>query len=123
MTTRVLVLLLAAGCSAVPASSTTQAIVRADTSNSARCGPDGAPLCEARVIRVDGRRVLAADRLAVEPGRRRLTVYCRFNLSIMIGDAQSVERELEAELGAGKRFRFEGRMQPEPCAVALVEER
>jgi hypothetical protein len=86
-------------------------------------GPDAAPICEARVVRVDGKRVFATDAVAIEPGRRRLTVYCRFNLSIMIGDSQSVEREIVAELAAGGRYRLQARMQPSPCSVTLAEDR
>ena len=96
-------------------------MIRSHTANSARCGPDGDPICEARVIRVDGRRVFAADAVAVAPGRRRLTVYCRFNLSIMIGDSQSVEREIAAQVLAGRPYRLDARMQPEPCSVTLLE--
>jgi hypothetical protein len=75
---------------------------------------------EARIIRVDGRTVLAAAALPVAPGRHRLGVYCRYNLSIMIGDAHSVEREIEADLGAGGRYRIEAAMTPVPCTVTLT---
>jgi len=98
-------------------------VIRFDTADSARCGPDGSPICEARVIRVDGRRVFAGQALAVQPGRRVLDVYCRFNLSIMIGDSQSVERRVMADLEAGGRYRIAARMTPEPCSVALEEDR
>ena len=118
-----LCLLLLGGCAGTPQPSGSQALVRADAAGSARCGPDGDPICEARVIRVDGKRVFAADAVAVQPGRRRLTVYCRYNVSIMIGDAQHVEREVVAELAAGRHYRVEARMQPEPCSVAILEER
>ena len=117
------VALLAAGCAVAPQPTGPQALVSADAAGSARCGPDGDPICEARVIRVDGKRVFSRDAVAVEPGRRRLTVYCRYNVSIMIGDAHSVEREVVAELAAGRRYRVEARMRPEPCSIAIAEER
>lgn len=77
---------------------------------------------EARVLRVDGRTVLAASSLHVAPGRHRLVVFCRYNTGIMIGDAQSAERELVADLAAGKRYRIDARMRPEPCSITLAEE-
>lgn len=115
-------LLAAAGCGAVPHATTPQAVIRFDAAEGARCGPDSGPICEARVIRVDGQRVFAADALALEPGPRRLDVYCRFNLSIMIGDSQSTERVLVATLAPSGRYRIAARMSPRPCSVALIED-
>ena len=112
--------LLLGGCAAVPQNA---ARIEAFTANAQLCGHSGTPICEARVNRVDGKAVLASDPVHVEPGRRRLGVYCRINLSIMIGDAQSFQREIEATLDAGKRYRVEARMEPEPCTVSLAEER
>ena len=77
---------------------------------------------EARVVRVDGGRVLASDTFRLAPGHHRLVVYCRYNLSIMIGDAQSAERELEVDLAAGARYRLLAQMTPAPCTVSLVRE-
>lgn len=77
---------------------------------------------EARVVRVDGRTVLGGAVVELAPGRHRLGVYCRYNLSIMIGDAQSVERELEVELEPGARYRLQARMTPAPCTITLVKE-
>jgi hypothetical protein len=115
-------LLAAAGCAGVPHATTPQAVIRFDTADSALCGPGGNPICEARVVGVDGKRVFAGDAVAVEPGTRRLTVYCRFNLSIMIGDSQSVERVLVATLEPTGRYRIEARMSPQPCSLALIDE-
>ena len=79
---------------------------------------------EARIVRVDGRTVLGGAVVELAPGRHRLGVYCRYNLSIMIGDAQSVQREVEeVELAPGARYRLEARMDPAPCTVTLAEER
>lgn len=114
-----LLCLIAAGCAAVPPGA---ARILAYTANAQLCGHAGTPICEARVNRVDGRSVLAADAVFVEPGRRRLGVHCRINLSIMIGDAQSFQRELEADLAPGRSYRIVARMEPQPCAVSLVEE-
>jgi len=94
----------------------------------ASAAPDAASITteaengEARIVRVDGARVLASDTLSVAPGRHRLVVYCRYNLSIMIGDAQSAEREIEVELAPGGRYRLRARMAPEPCTVTLSRE-
>jgi len=118
-----LVPLLAAGCAGMAEPSGRQALVHELTADSSECGQGNMPVCEARVVRVDGRRVLGTHPLALEPGRRRLTVFCRFNVSMMIGDAQSFEREIEAELAPGGRYRVEARMQPEPCTVSLAEDR
>jgi type IV pilus biogenesis protein CpaD/CtpE len=77
---------------------------------------------EARIVRVDGARVIASDTLTLAPGRHRLVVYCRYNLGIMIGDAQSAEREIEAELAPGGRYRIDAGMTPAPCTLALTRE-
>jgi hypothetical protein len=77
---------------------------------------------EARVVQVDGASVVGGSSVTIAPGRHRLVVYCRYNLSIMIGDAQSVERELEVDLAPGGRYRLRARMAPEPCSVTLVRE-
>jgi hypothetical protein len=114
--------LLAAGCGGVPDASPPRALVRSDGADSAHCGPGSSPICEARVVGVDGERVFAGDAVAVEPGTRRLTVYCRFNVSIMIGDSQAVERVLAATLEPSRRYRIEARMSPQPCSVALIDE-
>jgi hypothetical protein len=113
--------LLACGCASAPPPNAAR--IDAFTANAQLCGHTGTPICEARVNRVDGKPVFATDSVLVEPGRRRLGVHCRINLSIMIGDAQSYQREIEATLDAGKRYRVEARMDPAPCTVALVEAR
>lgn len=112
--------LFLAGCAAVPQNA---ARVDAFVANAQLCGHTGTPICEARVNRVDGKAVLASTAVPIEPGRRRLGVHCRINLSIMIGDAQTFQREIVVTLEAGKRYRVEARMDPEPCAVTLAEER
>jgi hypothetical protein len=112
--------LVLSGCAAVPQN---VARIEAYAANAQFCGHSGTPICEARVNRVDGQAVFASTTVHVEPGRRRLGVHCRINLSIMIGDAQTFQREIEATLDAGKRYRVEARMDPEPCTVTLAEER
>ena len=77
---------------------------------------------EARIVRVDGRTVLGGAVVDLAPGRHRLGVYCRYNLSIMIGDAQSMQREVEVELAPGARYRLEASMAPAPCTMRLVRE-
>jgi hypothetical protein len=91
--------LLLAGCASAPPDAATVA-VHAENG-------------EARIQRVDGRTVLATASLRIAPGRRRL---------IMIGDAQSAQREIVAELAAGVRYRIDARMRPEPCSITLAEE-
>lgn len=119
----VLMPLIAAGCAGTADTTGRPALVRELTSDSAECGQGNMPVCEARVVRVDGRRVLGAHPLAIEPGRRRLTVFCRVNVGLMIGDAQDFEREIEADLVPGGRYRVEARMHPAPCTVSLAEDR
>lgn len=114
--------LAAFGCSSTSSHSPGSARIDAFTGNAQFCGQGGTPICEARINRVDGRTVLAGDVAHVEPGRRRLGVHCRMNLSIMIGDARSFQRELVADLEAGRRYRLQASMQPEPCSITLAEE-
>lgn len=104
-----LVALLLAGCASAPPDAA-HVEVRAENG-------------EARILRVDGRTVLASSTLQIAPGRHRLVVYCRYNLSIMIGDGQSAERELRVDLAPGGRYRIDARMTPEPCSVSLAEVR
>lgn len=78
---------------------------------------------EARVVRVDGGTVVGGSTVAIAPGRHRLGVYCRYNLGIMIGDARSVEREIEVDLAPGARYRIEASMAPEPCTLTLLREK
>ena len=113
-------LLALAGCAATPPDA---ARIEAFSANAQFCGQSGTPICEARVNRVDGRPVLSGEAVSVAPGRRRLGVHCRMNLSIMIGDAQSFQRELTVELAPGAHYRLEARMTPEPCSLLLVEDR
>jgi len=82
-----------------------------------------AELGEARVVRVDGSPVIAANVVNLPAGRHRLGVHCEFNAGIMIGDAQHLERELDVELHAGHRYRLEARMAPAPCTLRLLEDR
>ena len=119
MTRALLPLAVLAGCASAPPDA---ARVAAFAANAQFCGQSGTPVCEARVNRVDGRLVLAGDAASVAPGPRRIGVHCRMNLSIMIGDAQSFQRELTAELAPGGRYRIEARMTPQPCSVALIDE-
>jgi hypothetical protein len=77
---------------------------------------------EARVVSIDGRRVLAAAAVHVPPGRHALVVFCRYNLGIMSGDAQSLERAIAVDLEAGVEYRVEARMAPAPCTLRLVRE-
>ena len=100
--------LLLAGCASVPPDAA-RIEVRAENG-------------EARVVTIDGRRVVSAGVAYVPPGRHTLGVYCRYNLGIMIGDAQSAAGEIVAELAAGKRYRLEARMAPAPCTLTLKEE-
>lgn len=58
----------------------------------------------------------------ISPGRHVLGLFCRVNLGIMIGDAQSFQREVEVELAPGGRYRVEVSMEPQPCTMRLVDE-
>jgi hypothetical protein len=120
MTRALLAALLLCGCASAPPGA---ARIAAFSANAQFCGHAGTPICEARVHGVDGAAALSGAIAYVEPGRRRLRIFCRLNLSIMIGDAQTFEREIVAELAPGGRYRLEARMTPEPCSVALVEDR
>lgn len=104
----VLLACLAAGCAATPPGA---ARIETRVENG-----------EARIVRVDGKTVVGGAVVEIAPGRHRLGVYCRYNLGIMIGDAQSVQREVEVELEPGARYRLEARMAPAPCTITLVKE-
>lgn len=118
MTRAALFVLAIAGCASAPPGA---ARIAAFSANAQFCGQSGTPICEARVNRIDGRMVLSGDAVDVAPGRRRLAVHCRMNLSMMIGDAQSFQRELIVDLAPGARYRLEASMFPRPCSIALVD--
>lgn len=115
-------LLLAAGCAGLPAG-TQPATVASFLGNPALCGHSGNPVCEARVNHIEGKPVLSASAsIEVAPGRRTLGLFCKVGLSIMIGDAQSFQREVTAMLAPGGRYRVEAAMEPQPCTLALIDE-
>jgi hypothetical protein len=115
-------LLLAAGCAGLPAG-TQPASIASFRGNPALCGHSGSPVCEARVNHVEGKPVFSASSsIEVEPGRRTLGLFCKVGLSIMIGDAQSFQREVTAVLAPGGRYRVEAAMEPRPCTLTLVDE-
>ncbi len=117
-------ILLAAGCSTLPAPAGTQpATIESFRANPALCGHAGSPICEARVNHVEGRPVFVfSSAVEVAPGLRTLGLFCKLNLSIMIGDAQSFQREVEVLLAPGGRYRVDARMEPRPCTMVLIDE-
>jgi len=87
------------------------------------CGRSGSPICEARVNHAEGKPVMTlSSSVELAPGARVLGLFCRANLSIMIGDAQTHQREVEVDLAPGGRYRVAASMQPRPCTVSLVDE-
>ena len=120
----VLAIVLVAACSSSPDDTkTTAARITFSVANPAFCGQSGSPICEARVNHVEGKPVLTfASHTDIAPGARVLGLFCRINLSIMIGDAQSHQREVEVDLAPGGRYRVEARMAPRPCTMTLVDE-
>jgi hypothetical protein len=58
----------------------------------------------------------------IAPGAHVLGLFCRINLSVMIGDAQTFQREVEVELAPGGRYRVHASMEPRPCTMTLVDE-
>jgi hypothetical protein len=117
-------ILLAAGCSTLAPSGAQPARIEFFHADTASCGQSGSsPICEARVNHVEGKPVLTLSSYAeIAPGPHVLGLFCRVNLSIMIGDAQSHQREVEVDLAPGGRYRVEARMEPRPCAMKLVDE-
>jgi len=116
--------LLAAGCSTLAPSGALPARIEFFHADAASCGqPGSSPICEARVNHVEGKPVLTLSSYAeVVPGPHVLGLFCRVNLSVMIGDAQSHQREVEVDLAPGGRYRVEARMEPRPCTVTLIDE-
>ena len=51
-----------------------------------------------------------------------LGLFCKSNPGIMIGDAQSFQREVTVDLAPGGRYRVEAGMQPHPCSMTLIDE-
>ena len=89
----------------------------------ASCGQSGGPICEARVNHVEGKPLLTfSSHAEIVPGPHVLGLFCRVNLGIMIGDAQSLQREVEVELAPGGRYRVEADMEPRPCTMRLIDE-
>lgn len=114
--------LLLAGCAGAPVG-TQPATVESFRANPALCGHAGSPICEARVNHIEGRPVFSSSSsIEVAPGRRTLGLFCKIGLSIMIGDAQSFQREVTAVLVPGARYRVEAAMEPVPCSLTLVDE-
>jgi len=109
MTRTALVVLALAGCASAPPGTARLESV--------------AELGEARVVRIDGSPVIAANVVHVPAGRHVLGVHCEFNTGIMIGDAQRLVREIDVELAAGQRYRLEARMIPAPCTLRVLEDR
>ena len=119
---RLFAVFLLAGCAGVPAGPQ-PATVRSFLANPALCGHAGSPICEARVNHVEGRPVFStASSLELAPGERTLGLFCKIGLSIMIGDAQSFQREVTAVLAPGGRYRVEAAMEPKPCTMTLVDQ-
>jgi hypothetical protein len=114
---------LAAGCAPVAVPVGAQPARIAFFPANVLCGQSGSPICEARVNHVEGRPVLTLSPYAeIAPGPHVLGLFCRVNLGIMIGDAQSLQREVEVELAPGGRYRVEASMEPRPCTMQLIDE-
>ena len=114
---------LAAGCSGPIAPVSLQPARIEFFPANVSCGHSGSPICEARVNHVERKPVLTLSSHAeIAPGPHVLGLFCRANLGIMIGDAQSLQREVEIELAPGGRYRVEASMEPRPCAMRLIDE-
>ena len=115
---------LAAGCSTpIVPSALPPARIEFFHAGAATCDQPGAPICEARVNHVEGKPLLTlGSYAAIASGRHVLGLFCRMNRSIMIGDAQSFQREVEVELAPGGRYRVQASMEPRPCTMRLVDE-
>jgi len=109
MTRAALIVVAIAGCASTPPGA-----ARIESS---------AELGGARVVRIDGSPVIAANVVNLPAGRHVLAVHCEFNTGIMIGDAQRLVREIDVELVAGRRYRLEARMTPAPCTLRVLEDR
>lgn len=119
-----LVALLAAGCAPLPTATGPQpARIEFFRGNPMFCGQSGSPICEARVNHAEGKPVLTlTSYVDIAPGDHVLGLFCRANLTIMIGDAQSFQREVTVQLAPGGRYRVEASMEPRPCAMQLIDE-
>lgn len=118
-----LVAFLVVGCASLPAPMGPQPARLEFFPANVFCGQSGSPICEARVNHVEGKPVLTLSSYAeIAPGPHVLGLFCRVNLSIMIGDAQSFQREVEVELAPGGRYRVEASMEPQPCTLRLIDE-
>jgi hypothetical protein len=117
-----LLALVAASCAPLP-SAPQFARIEFFSANPVFCGQSGSPICEARVNHAEGKPVLTlTSYVDIAPGAHVLGLFCRANLTVMIGDARSVQREVEVELAPGGRYRLEAAMAPHPCSMTLVDE-
>jgi hypothetical protein len=119
-----LLALLAAGCAPLPTGTGPDAArIAFPAANPVFCGQSGSPICEARVNHAEGKPVMTlSSNVELAPGPHVLGLFCRINLSIMIGDAQTYQREVELELAPGGRYRLEASMAPRPCTMRLIDE-
>jgi hypothetical protein len=119
-----LLALLVAGCAPLPTATGPQpARIEFFRGNPTFCGQSGSPICEARVNHAEGKPVLTlSSHVDIAPGAHVLGLFCRANLTLMIGDAQSFQREVEVVLAPGGRYRVEAAMEPRPCSLTLVDE-
>ena len=56
------------------------------------------------------------------PGRHLLGPFCRINHGIMIGDAQTFQREVDVELAPSGRYRVAASAAPRACTMTLIDE-
>lgn len=56
------------------------------------------------------------------PGWHVLGLFCRINHGIMIGDAQTFQREVEVELAPSGRYRVAASAAPRACTMTLIDE-
>lgn len=117
-----LLALVAASCATLP-TGPQSARIEFFRANPVFCGQSGSPICEARVNHAEGKPVLTlTSYVDVTPGAHVLGLFCRANLTVMIGDARSFQREVEVVLAPGGRYRLEAAMEPRPCSMTLVDD-
>lgn len=123
----VLVCLGMAGCSSVPSyreptSSNQNVKIKATGSGVGGCGLRSDPVCEAKVLLVDGQKTaFLSSGVEVEPGQHTLRLSC-FVKTGAFANPKFFFTDRTVQLNPGGTYRVDGLMQDDVCNLTLVDE-
>ncbi|GAB4063642.1 hypothetical protein [Uliginosibacterium sediminicola] len=116
------------GCSSVPSyqepsSSSENAKIKATGSGRGFCGLHPNPVCDARVLLVDGLRAsLLSSAIDVTPGEHTLRLFCTSKTGPLANQSASFA-DRTVRLEPGGTYRVEGSMEDEICYLSLLDDR